>query len=244
MLDLVQHRSAMFHLLQKIFTSNIWYRLAFKWGTLAYFYHGLDRFSTDLDIDVMDGLFDDNLINEFERVLWLFWKMKIWYENAFWRLYKIRYDDRYYSIKVDLNARIWKSNRYELVTLQWIDMYVMEPTTMFANKLFACSNRMISRDIWDIYFFAKKLFQINEAVILERIWIYELDTNYWVTTAKQFYAYLASKIETEIDWASIVDSNLWEVLTQKQKHRARANLKHEVVNYLHLYSTTFPWDTP
>lgn len=46
----------------------------------------------------------------------------------------------------------------------------MEKSTIFANKLVAVTDRtqLANRDIYDIYFFFKNSFPINEAVILER----------------------------------------------------------------------------
>ena len=51
MLNKDLHRKIMYQILQDIFNSEIWKYLAFKWGTACYFFHNLDRFSTDLDFD-------------------------------------------------------------------------------------------------------------------------------------------------------------------------------------------------
>jgi predicted nucleotidyltransferase component of viral defense system len=39
---------------------------------------------------------------------------------------------------------------------------------MFANKLVALSDRSVNRDIYDVYFFLKNMWDINEYVVIER----------------------------------------------------------------------------
>jgi predicted nucleotidyltransferase component of viral defense system len=45
---------------------------------------------------------------------------------------------------------------------------VQTKATIFANKLVALLERMANRDIYDVYFFFQRLWDINEAVIEER----------------------------------------------------------------------------
>jgi len=54
MLDKNKHREIMYSILRDIFSSDLGKYLAFKGGTACYFFHGLDRFSTDLDFDLVD----------------------------------------------------------------------------------------------------------------------------------------------------------------------------------------------
>ena len=53
MLNTDKHRQIMFMIIKDIFNSNLWKYLAFKWWTACYFLHSLDRFSTDLDFDLL-----------------------------------------------------------------------------------------------------------------------------------------------------------------------------------------------
>jgi domain of unknown function (DUF1814) len=45
---------------------------------------------------------------------------------------------------------------------------VQNKETIFANKLVALLERFTNRDIYDVYFFFKNFFDINEKVIFER----------------------------------------------------------------------------
>ncbi|MDR2640337.1 MAG: nucleotidyl transferase AbiEii/AbiGii toxin family protein [Candidatus Peribacteria bacterium] len=47
-------------------------------------------------------------------------------------------------------------------------MKVQDKATIFTNKLFALSERQANRDIYDVYFFFKNLFPINEEAIKEK----------------------------------------------------------------------------
>ena len=52
-LDKKQHRLLLFLILKDIFSLDIASKLAFKWWTLCYFVYWLDRFSTDIDLDLV-----------------------------------------------------------------------------------------------------------------------------------------------------------------------------------------------
>ena len=54
MLNKEKHRVLLFKILKDIFNSDIWPFLAFKWWTACYFLYWLERFSTDLDFDLID----------------------------------------------------------------------------------------------------------------------------------------------------------------------------------------------
>lgn len=49
------HEKYMENILTTIFADEIGKYLAFKGGTLAYRNHSLDRFSTDIDLDILDS---------------------------------------------------------------------------------------------------------------------------------------------------------------------------------------------
>lgn len=47
-------------------------------------------------------------------------------------------------------------------------MRVQTKETIFANKLVALTERNTNRDIYDVYFFFKNMWDINEKIIIER----------------------------------------------------------------------------
>ncbi|MDQ7022644.1 MAG: nucleotidyl transferase AbiEii/AbiGii toxin family protein [Candidatus Gracilibacteria bacterium] len=55
MLNREKHRQIMYNILTEIFSGDLSKYLAFKGGTACYFLHNLDRFSTDLDFDLINS---------------------------------------------------------------------------------------------------------------------------------------------------------------------------------------------
>jgi predicted nucleotidyltransferase component of viral defense system len=198
MLNREKHRLIMFNILKDIFTSDMWKYFAFKWWTACYFLYSLDRFSTDLDFDLLE---DIEWVDDFiESILKKYWTIKKWNKLvlSYWE------DD--INIKIDINRKIWKSNTYEVVNFYWFDIKVQDKSTIFANKLVALLERNTNRDIYDVYFFFNNLFDINEEVIVERTW----------KNLKDLYIELDKKLVSFPTNYKILDW-LWEVLTEKQK---------------------------
>jgi predicted nucleotidyltransferase component of viral defense system len=57
------HEEYMRKIIHAIFTSDVSSYLAFKWGTLAYLCYNLDRYSTDIDIDILDSSKEQEIID-------------------------------------------------------------------------------------------------------------------------------------------------------------------------------------
>jgi predicted nucleotidyltransferase component of viral defense system len=74
------------------------------------------------------------------------------------------------NVKIDISRKIWDNNNYEIVNFFGTDINVQTKDTIFANKLVALTDRksLANRDIYDIYFFFKNSFDINEDLIFER----------------------------------------------------------------------------
>ncbi len=213
MLNTDKHRQIMFMIIKDIFNSNLWKYLAFKWGTNCYFLHWLDRFSTDLDFDLLTDV--DNIDEEIIKILKKYWTVKKWNKII------LSYGDKDINIKVDINRNIWKNNTYEIVNFYWTDIMVQDKSTIFANKLVALLERNTNRDIYDIYFMFKNIFDINEKVIYERT---HNDLKKVLMDVKLKLEKLPKNYKI-LDW-------LWEVLTQKQKFFVKNNLIKDLISIL------------
>ena len=55
MLNVERHRQVLFNLITEIYKSPAGMYLGFKGGTMFYFFHELDRFSVDLDFNLLDS---------------------------------------------------------------------------------------------------------------------------------------------------------------------------------------------
>ncbi len=200
MLNKDLHRQKMYDILQDIFNSEIWKCLAFKGGTSCYFFYNLDRFSTDLDFDLVENC--ENIDEKIIEILKKYWEVKLGKFNI-----KLSYSNDDVNIKIDINRKIWKANKYELLNFYWTDILTQDKETIFANKLVALTERNTNRDIYDVYFFFKNNFWINEDIIFERTW----------KSKKKLFTEILKKLKNLWENYKILDW-LWEVL-QDEKHK-------------------------
>lgn len=213
MLNRDKHRLIMFQVLKDIFSSEIWKCLAFKWWTSCYFLYGLDRFSTDLDFDLVENIPD--LDKKIIKIISKYWQIKA--KNkiilSFW--------ENLTNIKIDVNRKIWKANKYDYVDFFWTMIKVQNKETIFANKLVALLERFTNRDIYDVYFFFKNFFDINEKVIFERTWL----------SLNELFKKIIEKLDKLPKNYKILDW-LWELLDEKQKDFVKNKLISELKNIL------------
>jgi predicted nucleotidyltransferase component of viral defense system len=204
----------MFQLIKDIFSSSIWRYLAFKWWTACYFLYGLDRFSTDLDFDLLDDIhIDDDLM----MILKKYGTIKRWSKII------LSYGEHDINIKIDINRKIRHHNTYEFVDFYGTMIQVQDKSTIFANKLVALTQRSTNRDIYDVYFFFQKLFDINIDLVSERTW----------SDLKSLYHQIIDKLHRLPTNYKILDG-LWELLDARQKHRTKTHLVSSLLSLLHM----------
>ena len=215
MLNKERHRTLMFQIIKDIFNSDIWKYLGFKWWTACYFLYALDRFSTDLDFDLIDNTknVDDELIN----ILRKYWNLKVSNKMI------LSYWESDVNIKIDINSKIWKNNSYEFVNFYWNTIRVQDKSTIFANKLVALIERHTNRDIYDVYFMFTNIFSINEKIIIKRTW----------KTNKELLIQIKEKLEKLPKNYKILDW-LWEVLDEKQKAFVKNKLVSELLGIIEM----------
>lgn len=215
MLNRNKHRQIMFQILKDIFTSKLWRSLAFKWWTACYFLHWLDRFSTDLDFDLLaeNIEIDEDII----EILQPYGTIKQWHNII------LSYGEHDVNIKIDINRTIWKHNHYTIVNFYGTDIRVQDKATIFANKIVAFLERNANRDIYDIYFFFKNLFPVNKDLIQERTW----------KSYNEIIIDIKNKLKTLPQHYKILDW-LGEVLSIKQKHFVKNNLIKELIGFIDL----------
>lgn len=213
MLNRDKHRLIMFQILKDIFSSEIWKCLAFKWWTACYFLYWLDRFSTDLDFDLVENIPD--LDEKIIKIISKYWQIKA--KNkiilSFW--------ENLTNIKIDVNRKIWRANKYDYIDFFWTMIKVQNKETIFANKLVALLERFTNRDIYDVYFFFKNFFDINEKVIFERTWL----------SLNELFKKIIEKLDKLPKNYKILDW-LWELLDEKQKDFVENKLISELKNIL------------
>lgn len=204
------HRQILFEILKDIFSKDFSKNIAFKGGTACYFLHALDRFSTDLDFDIIYETPD--IEQKILDILKKYWEIKKG------RHIILSYSQNDDNIKIDLNRKIWKHNKYEILNFFWTDIKVQKKSTIFANKLVALMERNTNRDIYDVWFFMKNRWEINEEIIFER-------TN---KTKKELFEDIIKKLSHLWENYKILDG-LWDVLNPKQKAFVKEKLIQELV---------------
>ncbi len=224
-LDKQKHKFILMSILLEISKNEILKKsLVFKWWTSLFFLYGLDRFSTDLDFDLIS--WDKNIIlSEINKILSKFWKVKNDFikRNTIFSI--LSYWDINHNIKIEISTR-WVSWKYSLKNFMWIKLQVLDLDFITANKFIALLNRkkLANRDIYDIHFILKNNLWINKEFIEEKT------NKKFKDYIKQMINFLESLPENHniLDW-------LWLTLDEKQKSFIKNNLISETIFLLHSY---------
>jgi predicted nucleotidyltransferase component of viral defense system len=175
----VLHKSYLHRLLMEIVDQPVLAQaLAFKGGTCAAMLGYLDRFSVDLDFDVLPGADEAALRVVFRQVIEnLGFELILEFERGL--LFQLRYPSspgRRSNLKVSASSIHIQANQYKVKYFAEIDWLVNSQTieTMFANKLVALMDRyaqhqsVAGRDLYDTHHFFVQGYTYNRAVIQER----------------------------------------------------------------------------
>jgi len=223
-LHISTHKTILFQILKDIYSdTKISPFLGFKGGTAALMFHGLDRFSVDLDFDLLDETKEDDVFERVVPILKKYGTLKEARKKRFNLFCLLSYEDKMHNVKVEINRRQFGS-RYEVKTYLGVSMLVMVPADMFAHKLMAMHERIgrTSRDIYDVWFFLQHRFPINEKIVEER--------------SGMSFEQLLQKCIAQLEKMSnkhILDG-VGELLTESQKDWAKAKLRQETIALLKL----------
>ncbi len=224
-----EHRKIMLKVLEKIsadsFLAN---NLGFKGGTACYFVHGLDRFSVDLDFDILNQNKEDKIKTAVIELLKKFGTVKT--KTSI----KLNYNKGQQSLKVDLSNHYKNNslNTYKIKDIiSGVPLQILQKEDIFAHKLIALTSRSASsndkdkfianRDLYDLEFFFRNNWNFNEKIIEDQ-------------TGKSIVEYLkyAKKfIEKYVDEKNIL-ARLGELVDDEKREWVKTNLKNEVLKYL------------
>ena len=165
-----KHKNILLQILKDIYSDGaIAPFLGFKGGTAALMFYGLTRNSVDLDFDLLDENKEQEVFEKINKISANYGKIVESRIKRFNLINIISYDIKAQNIKIEVNRRDFGS-KYELKTLLGIPMLVMVKEDMFANKIMAMYERIgkTSRDVFDVWFFCKNIWPINQAIIEKR----------------------------------------------------------------------------
>lgn len=218
-LDFPKHKKILLQILKDIFSdTSLSPYLGFKGGSAALMFYDLNRNSVDIDLDLLDEKRGQEVFEKIQKIAVGYGKIVDSRIKRFNLITIISYDLKSQNIKIEVNRRNFGS-KYELKTLLGISMLVMAKEDMFANKLVAMYERIgrTSRDVYDVYFFAKNNWPINRKLVEAR-------------TKMPFEKVLVKCVELleKMNNRHILDG-LGEMLIDPQKDWARAKLRTETI---------------
>jgi len=223
-LNISVHKSILLQMLKDIYSdTSISPYLGFKGGTAAHIFYGLDRFSVDLDFDLLDETKENQVFSKIEKIAENYGQIKDARKKRFNLFFLLSYEESAQNIKVEINRRMFGS-RYEIKTHMGISMLVMFKEDMFAHKLMAMHERMgkSNRDIFDVWFFLKNHWPINKKIVEER--------------SGMTFAKLLDKciVQLKKTTSRNILNGMGELLSEKQKCWAKANLVSDTIFLLKL----------
>ena len=218
-LNYSKHKSILLQILKDIYSdTTLAPFLGFKGGTAALLFYGLNRHSVDLDFDLLDESKEQVVFERIQNIAENYGVMIDSRIKRFNLVSVVSYDKQSQNIKVEVNRRNFGS-RYEVKTILGISLLVMVQEDMFAHKLMAMHERVgkTSRDIFDVYFFAKNHWPINKTIVETRSGV----------SFVELVAKCVEQLEKMSNRHILV--GLGELLSESQKDWARAKLRTETV---------------
>ncbi|MCX6794449.1 MAG: nucleotidyl transferase AbiEii/AbiGii toxin family protein [Candidatus Falkowbacteria bacterium] len=221
-IDRNTHKNILIRILKDIFTDpNVGPFLGFKGGTAAFLFYDLNRFSVDLDFDLLEATKEDRIFNRVKEILESYGTLKEAKIKRFNLFYLLSYEEKVagaQNVKVEINRRDFGS-KYEVKSYIGIPMKVMVKEDMAAHKLCAMSERIgkTNRDIFDVYFFLKDNWPVNKQIVENRTGL----------TYKEFLRKNIELLEKTTDRNIL--SGMGELLDEKQKSWVKLKLRTETI---------------
>ncbi len=138
--------------------------LAFKGGTSMMFFHNLNRFSTDLDFNLLVPQKLDMVYDKVRSILTRFGTIDDEAKKIYGPVLVVNYGKGERMLKVEISTRQYPDH-YEMLSLAGTFIRVMTMPDMFAHKLCAMEERLSPRDIYDVWFFLQNHTEINEEIV-------------------------------------------------------------------------------
>jgi predicted nucleotidyltransferase component of viral defense system len=167
-MDKNRHKLYMAQILSLIFKDkDLCKVMALKGGTSLMFFHNLNRFSTDLDFNLLEPEKLDMVYDKVRAILTRFGTIDDEAKKMYGPVLVLNYGKGERMLKVEISIRQFP-NHYEILSLAGSEIRVMTMPDMFAHKLCAMGERLSPRDIFDVYFFLQNHTEINEEIVTLR----------------------------------------------------------------------------
>ena len=128
------------------------------------FFHNLNRFSTDLDFNLLVPQKLDMVYDKVRSILTRFGTIDDEAKKIYGPVLVVNYGKGERMLKVEISTRQYPDH-YEMLSLAGTFIRVMTMPDMFAHKLCAMGERLSPRDIYDVWFFLQNHTEINEEIV-------------------------------------------------------------------------------
>lgn len=229
MLEQTKHRVTLVEMLKSIYGDpDLRTVLGFKGGTASMLFYDLPRLSVDLDFDLLEPEKKELVFEKMKNLLTQHGVLRQAVEKKNTLFFLISYEKEKHTIKVEISKRKGASG-FEPRGYLGITALVMKPEDMIAGKLSALLTRrkFAMRDVFDVWFFLKNKWAINETVLTE-------NTGLSLHKALELAIKKVSKIEKRQ-----ILHGLGELLDEKQKSWVKEKLAEETIFYLRLYQEMY-----
>jgi len=229
MINLNRHKFFLVQILKDIYSDiELANDLGFKGGTALMFFYNLPRFSIDLDFNLLNNKNEVKVFNSVRQIVLKYGKIHDEAIKHFGPIIVLDYGIGERKLKVEISNRNF-NDHYEILNFLGINMKVMVQPDMFAHKLCALTDRgeLVSRDIFDVWFFMQKQTPVNKGIIELRM--------------KMTYEdYMQTCIDClgEIKETRLLQG-LGELMDEQLKSFVRTKLKSETIHLLEFYKN-FP----
>jgi len=226
-LDTTKHKNILLKILKDIFTDHaLGPLLGLKGGTAAYLFYNLNRFSVDLDFDLLEPAKENFVFEEVKKILEKYGALKEATEKRSRLFFLLSYDEKEpgaQNIKVEINL-IDFGSEYDVKAYLGISMKVMVKKDMAAHKIVAMYEResRTNRDIFDIWYFLQNDWPINKEIIKKRTGM----------SFKDFLQKCIGLVEKANN--KNILAGMGELLDEKQKAWAKEHLKEDALFQLKL----------
>ena len=138
--------------------------LAFKGGTSLLMFHALNRFSTDLDFNLLDPTQTKLVYDRLKTIVAKYGTIDDEAMKFFGLIFVMSYAKGERMLKIEVSNRQY-DNHYETINLLGTDIRVMTMPDMFAHKLCALGERITPRDVYDVCYFLQRHTEVNANIV-------------------------------------------------------------------------------
>lgn len=198
--------------------------LGFKGGSALMFFYDLPRFSVDLDFNLLDLSKEEAVYQKVRSILLKYGTIADEAKKFYGPVIVLDYGYSERKLKVEISKRMF-NDHYRIENLLGINMNVMIPADMFANKLCALLDRstIANRDIFDCWFFMQKQTPLNKAIVEARM----------NKTLSDYLLQCIEHLESKTDKGLL--NGLGELTDNEMKEFVRKKLRTETISLLKFY---------